>query len=49
MLFPAHAGMILFNLLGMILLHTFPRACGDDPKIIFAILSCDSFSPRMRG
>ena len=48
-LFPAHAGVILFELLLGKVEHTFPRTCGGDPKGGEVRLVAYYFSPHMRG
>ena len=46
---PAHAGMIPDICALAVLVTRAPRACGDDPRIAFTIVTSKECSPRMRG
>ena len=49
LLFPACAGVILFNFFTYVSLLTFPRVCGGDPLCFLTEAFAMTFSPRVRG
>ena len=49
MLIPAHAGVILSQLIGSLGFPAYPRACGGDPQPEPDSDSDSILSPRMRG
>ena len=49
MLFPAQAGVILYELNKEVIEETFPRAGGGDPNLESEIQDTIDFSPRRRG
>ena len=48
-LIPAHAGVILTDVLRCCTYHTYPRACGGDPYRVDEFELHPILSPRMRG
>ena len=46
---PAHAGMILIDVLTIGNTNHGPRACGDDPPSWPRVTSIYAWTPRMRG
>ena len=49
LLFPAHAGVIPIGVVGLLILCTFPRTRGGDPKKIAKRDTITGFSPHTRG